>query len=368
MTRGQNGDEIWSARFSPNGKLLVVGCHRGVLKVINTETQEEERVIEGHLGWVSSIAFSPRGDLAATGSYEGAIKVWNPATWELVQTLSEYSREVKTPFAGICFNQQHPDSPGEIRSLCFSPDGRLLAGAMSYGDDKEKGIKIGIWDPVRGKHVQEIRSGWDPAKAWRTVNALSFAKDGLLGISCSAHVVMSKNWRSTTYKSAPFNVVFDVATGKEIKTFMGDGREDLTAAFSPDGKTFVCGAQGGVINVWDSKNGSQTKQLTRHSDSVDVLTFCSGGKLLVSGGWDKAMRVWDLAVGEQIAWLPCTDRIIAIWSDPMTPHLIVADGGGPSNVPNIDWLDLVGFTSSVSSEARGKIGWWHRLRRRWKSV
>jgi WD40 repeat protein len=63
--------------------------------------------LEGHTGWVMSVAFSPDSKTLASGSADQTIKLWDVATGKVQATLKE-----------------HTDMVG---SVAFSPDGKTLA-------------------------------------------------------------------------------------------------------------------------------------------------------------------------------------------------------------------------------------------------
>lgn len=47
------------------------------------------------------------------------------------------------------------------------------------------------------------------------------------------------------------------------------------------------------IRLWDLSAGSMIKELRGHTDTVYSLAFSADGTLLVSGGLDSSVRVWD---------------------------------------------------------------------------
>jgi WD40 repeat protein len=68
-------------------------------------------------------------------------------------------------------------------------------------------------------------------------------------------------------------------------------------AFSPDGKLVVSGSWDKAVRLWDAATGAARQTLEGHSDMVTSVAFSPDGKLVVSGSWDKTVRLWDAAIG-----------------------------------------------------------------------
>ena len=50
----------------------------------------------------------------------------------------------------------------------------------------------------------------------------------------------------------------------------------------------------GPIRIWDLATGKEVKSLSGHGNTVTGLVFAPDGKLLVSRSLDKTLRVWRL--------------------------------------------------------------------------
>lgn len=55
-----------------------------------------------------------------------------------------------------------------------------------------------------------------------------------------------------------------------------------------------------TIKIWDLRTGKVLRTLTGHSDSVVAVAFSSDSQQLVSGSKDTTIRIWDLHTGELV--------------------------------------------------------------------
>jgi WD40 repeat protein len=171
------------------------------------------------------------------------------------------------------FLTAHTDT---IRTLVYSPDGKILASAG-------KDLSVILWDTQTNQPIGKPLQGHTN---W--INALAFSPDSktLLSVSIDGTV---RRW--------------DDSTGQPIGEPLNPNSTELwSIAFNPDGKTFSTGDKDGTILLWDAATGKTIgSPLTGHTDLIYALAYSPDGKALASGGTDKRVKVWNPATGRPIA-------------------------------------------------------------------
>ena len=223
------------------------------------EKQQEKRLRQ----WIT---------FGLSAGFIGALSLAGFAGWQWRQ--SEITRsDVMAGSAKILFSQGK-----ELEALIESLRARILVQRLKAKPSIEL---VGTLQ----KAVSEVRERNRLETHSSAVLSVSFSTDGK---------TLASGSDDKTIK------IWDVTTGKEIRTLNGhsDGVESIS--FSPDGKTLASGSRDNTIKLWDITTGEEIHTLPGHSSPVESISFSPDGKTLASGSYDKTIKLWDVTTGKEI--------------------------------------------------------------------
>ncbi|WP_428268007.1 caspase family protein [Haliangium sp.] len=102
-------------------------------------------------------------------------------------------------------------------------------------------------------------------------------------------------------------------------------------SFSPDGRLLVSGGSDASLIVWDLTNSQITARYSGHRGYVGGCAFMPDGRRVVSGGWGGEVHVWDSATGAHemsLVGLGPADDVYAIMSHPDGREVIAGTSTG----------------------------------------
>ncbi|CAH9094964.1 unnamed protein product [Cuscuta europaea] len=93
-------------------------------------------------------------------------------------------------------------------------------------------------------------------------------------------------------------------------------------AMNETGTLLVSGGTEKVIRVWDPRTGSKTMKLRGHTDNIRALLLDSTGRFCLSGSSDSMIRLWDLGQQRCVhSYAVHTDSVWALASTPTFSHV-----------------------------------------------
>ncbi|KAF2259726.1 WD40 repeat-like protein [Lojkania enalia] len=242
---------ISSVAFSHDSAWLA-SDHDKMAKIWDASSGECLQKLEGHSSFVNSVAFSHDSARLASASYDRTVKIWDTSSGECLQTLEGHSRGVK--------------------SVAFSHDSARLASAS---DDKT----VKIWDASSGECLQTLEGHSS------FVNSVAFSHD-------SARLASASGSDDNAIK------IWDASSGECLQTLEGHGSLVNSVAFSHDSARLASASYDKIVKIWDASSGECLQTLEGHCSFITSVAFSHDSARLASGSDDNTIKIWDASSGE----------------------------------------------------------------------
>jgi eukaryotic-like serine/threonine-protein kinase len=255
------GTQVVDVAFSPDGRSLVSAQLDGRAVIWDAATGKMRHSLKGDGRDVRGVAYSRDGLTVASNSFTETM-IFYATTGKLIAAL-----------------KASPHGWG----VEYSPDGRTIA--VTGWDEGASGNEpaVMIWDTTTHQLIQTLRKR-------NGFKLLAFSPDGTL-------LAGTEDKDDVT--------IFDVKTGKILRSLPGHTGGSHRPAFSPDGR-YLAVACGGVltenhgsIKLWDVANGRLIRSLEGHTKIVWGLTFSPDGQRLASASFDQKVKIWDPNTGQE---------------------------------------------------------------------
>jgi WD40 repeat protein len=235
-----------------------------------------------HVSIVESLSYSPDGKFLVSGSFQ-EVAVWDAQTGVLRQKLTGFAHNVV--------------------ALAFSPNNKLLAtcGGAPTEDGEIKLYEVGTW-----KQIGDIKDGHSD-----TVYGASFSPDGKLLATASAD---------------KFVKVFEVPSGKFVKSFEGHTHHVLDVGWQANGKLLASAGADNFVKIWDYEKGERAREINAHGKQVTRLLFIGKTAQIVTCSGDQQVKFFNVENGGNVRnFSGMNDYVYAVGVSP--DGNVVAAGG-----------------------------------------
>jgi WD40 repeat protein len=381
----QHPADVTSLAFSASSGQLATGCADGTVRIWDTETHRLlGRVLEQGSA-VASVALHPYKDIVGTVGDDNKARLWNWTTAQLLHRpfetygtgVARFSPDgailacssadrflrfwdvtaekpacppLRYPFAiaGVAFTGPRTILTGtekgviergqvatskepvltllheaKVRSAAFSPDGAEILTGCGRGVFSTLGYAQ-FWNARTGQSLASripslgsvlalsiaadgntflIGDGRGVARLWRRTDGRWEERAhlewptmdrGRPGVSTAALSPNGSLAVAGAFAEAfPYAMVFDTTTGKRLEPALVHGRPVRSAVFSPDGTRIVTGAYDRTVRVWDAQTYQQIGESMENEGDVGAVAISPDGKLVLAGNDAKQAQLWD---------------------------------------------------------------------------
>jgi WD40 repeat protein len=286
-----HGDDINDALFTSDGKYLITASADQSVRFWDAasgkEIKEKALVFEGAV-----IDLDVTDSVLAIGRKDGFL------------TIVYLGRPDLKPV--------HYELTSGVSAVHFSPNGALLAVALSNGDVK-------FW------HVKNTYFYNGPKHLKSNYVALAFSPDSNWLVSGGADSLARLTKRDGTMQySVPH----------------GDWVEGV--AFGPDPAWYVTVSDDNKVRVLNTMTGQEKLRMS-HAHFVQKVQVSPDGQWIASTGYDRVVRIWDAASGSQMLEFPLNANGSAISFNQDGTRIVAADESG-----NISIWDISSLSARLS--------------------
>ncbi len=320
---------ITALSVDPTGRWLVSAGMDGTVRVWELPLGQIVRVIHAHARGVIDVAVSPNGQYIVSGGVGPAVKVWHLRTGRLVRTLRERvppmrsSRRNRSDVLRITWKDTMWPIPGErryitvpglssVECVTVSPDnryvlactgGQIHAWRLATGEPVARftaryvsaGYSVAVTPDTRyvvagGREaivVWRFTPPEEPLYIWKVHDSIAYA----VAVDASSRYVVTGS--GALYGARGRVAIWDLWSGRKIRTLGAPQREIWAVAVSPDDRYVLSGGGDSMIKVWDRISGRLAWNLTSSfSETITAVAVHPSGHVVISGSNWGAVRIW----------------------------------------------------------------------------
>ncbi len=223
----------------------------------------------------------------------------------------------------------------QVKAVCLSADGRFaLSGGGGWNEQEDTTMRL--WDVTTGRclrifkgHVSAVTSvflsrnedfalsgSWDQRLGiWEigtgrclkfleghgsSVNSISLSTDGRFVLSGGGDVVDRRAVPSGSAISKEESALrlWEVTTGRCLRTFEGHKATVTSICLGPDGRYALSGSLDQTLRLWDVATGHCIRIFNGHKGGVSAICLSADGRFALSGSDDGELWLWEIATGQ----------------------------------------------------------------------
>ncbi|MBV9168753.1 MAG: hypothetical protein JOZ81_01550, partial [Chloroflexi bacterium] len=316
---------VWAVALSADGRLVASGGGDQTVRLWESHTGRPVAILRGHTSTVYGIALSANGQLAASASEDGTVRLWGTAQAELghlderaerAQPAEHTGDAPKSVWRALGILEGHTSG---VWAVALSADGQLVASSSLDGTAR-------LWNSGTCQPLATLQGHVG------VVRGMALSASGQLAASSSEDATVRLwdtalgepgNVGDTAVRAQPSNASAALPrVSRPLATLQGHTASVWAVALSADGRLAASSSEDGTVRLWDtalaepghvgemaaraqpSDASAAPPRVSRllatlqgHTAAVRGVALSADGKLVISGGFDQTVRVWDATSG-----------------------------------------------------------------------
>jgi WD40 repeat protein len=212
---------------------------------------------------LSAVALARNGGLLATGGADQKVRLYNFGDLRELATL---------------------DAPGPVRGLAFSPNSQALIAACAEQ-------ALAAWNVI---YAPGQTPPADFGKPLQRFAAAGGATDVVVAADNATFYSVGQDKNARAWK---------LAADVPVRNFAHPNFVDA-AAFHPNGGQLATGCHDGILRIYDLAKNAVVRQINAHTQPtpspIYAVAWTPDGKAVLSGSLDRSLKLWDAGTGNLI--------------------------------------------------------------------
>jgi len=185
-------------------------------------------------------------------------------------------------------------------------DGRDAYMHVSFTSDNKRIVAASHFEV----HVYDVQD-WKQTVLgdnWYYIKGIALSQDGKMVAAAGVKMVRRAGWLRI-FAERPRIIVYDLLSGKSLRTLRGESADSVTVTFSPDSGILAAASETN-ITLWNTKTWNIEGSLSlpvpapkaRCRVIIDQLSFMGNDGLIVVDWPSSGVRLWDRRQGKWLWW------------------------------------------------------------------